>query len=146
LRDLDSATRAAIGELRGVIDTDAATAAWERCLDAPSWQGRPVWRHCDLLTPNLLVAEGRLTAVIDFGGVGIGDPAADVIAAWSVFGPRGRAAFRDALDVDDDTWVRARGYALHQALLIIPYYPETNPGFVVTAMRTVERVLADMNA
>ena len=69
--------------------------------------------------------------------------AADVIAAWSVFGPVGRAVFRDELAVGDGTWERARGYALHQAAMIIPYYRDTNPGFVVLARRTVEQVLSD---
>jgi aminoglycoside phosphotransferase (APT) family kinase protein len=146
LQDLDSVTRYAIDQVRNVIDTDAATAAWEQSLQAPAWDGTPVWRHCDLLTPNLLVEYGKLKAVIDFGAVGIGDPAADVIAGWSVFGPGAREAFRDSLVVDDATWARARGYALHQALLIIPYYPRTNPGFVATATRTVDQVLADMGA
>jgi hypothetical protein len=67
-----------------------------------------------------------------------------VIAAWSVFGRAGREVFRGALDVDDGTWNRARGFALHQAALIVPYYAETNPGFVVPARRTVEEVLADV--
>jgi aminoglycoside phosphotransferase (APT) family kinase protein len=105
-----------------------------------------VWIHADLLRPNLLVDGGRLCAVIDFGAAGIGDPAADVIAAWSVFGPAGRETFRGALDVDDGTWNRARGFALHQATMIIPYYPETNPGFVALAKRTVEEILADASA
>ena len=87
--------------------------------------------------------DGRLRAVLDFGSVGAGDPAVDVIPAWSVFGSEGRRAFRAALDVDDATWIRARGLALHQALLIIPYYPDTNPGFVAMAMRTVSEVLVD---
>jgi aminoglycoside phosphotransferase (APT) family kinase protein len=69
-----------------------------------------------------------------------------VIAVWSVFGPAGRAAFRGALDVDDGTWSRARGFALHQAAMIIPYYPETNPGFAALAKRTVDEVLADIGA
>jgi aminoglycoside phosphotransferase (APT) family kinase protein len=146
LRELDSATRAAIDASRNVIDRDAATAAWERALEAPAWEGAPVWIHTDLLRPNLLVDGGRLSAVIDFGGAGVGDPAADVIAAWSVFGPTGREAFRDVLDVDDGTWNRARGFALHQAAMIIPYYPETNPGFVALARRTVDEVLADIGA
>ena len=103
-----------------------------------------MWIHTDLLRPNLLVDAGRLSAVIDFGGVGAGDPAADVIAAWSVFGPAGRERFRGALGVDDGTWARARGYALHQAALIIPYYAETNPGFAALAERTVAEVLADL--
>src|SRR5262249_35381875 len=146
LRELDASTRIAIEQSRKVIDSDAATAAWERALQAPVWQGTPVWIHADLLRPNLLVAAGRLAAVIDFGSAGTGDPAADVIAAWSVFGHAGREAFRAALDVDDATWNRARGFALHQALLIIPYYPETNPGFVAMAKRTVGEALADIGA
>jgi hypothetical protein len=68
-----------------------------------------------------------------------------VIPAWAVFGRAGRATFRDALDVDDGTWERARGFALHQAVLIIPYYVETNPNFVALARRTVEEILADTN-
>jgi aminoglycoside phosphotransferase (APT) family kinase protein len=102
-----------------------------------------LWVHGDLLRPNRLVRDGRLRAVIDFGGAGAGDPATDVVAAWSVFGRAGRAVFRAALDVDDDNWNRARGLALHQAALIIPHYAETNPGFVAPARRTVEEILAD---
>jgi aminoglycoside phosphotransferase (APT) family kinase protein len=141
--ELDADTRAAIASARDVLDGDAATAAWERALQAPAWSGPPVWIHSDLLRPNLLVRGGRLRAVIDFGAAGAGDPAADVIAAWSVFGPSGRAVFRRALGVDNGTWERARGYALHQAALIVPYYAETNPGFVASARRTVDQVLAD---
>jgi aminoglycoside phosphotransferase (APT) family kinase protein len=143
LRELDAVTRAAIEAARGVVDGDAATAAWERALEAPAWKGTPVWIHADLLRPNVLVRDGQLRAVIDFGGTGAGDPAADVIAAWSVFGRTGRRAFRDALGVDDGTWNRARGFALHQAALIIPYYSRTNPVFVSLARGTVEEVLAD---
>jgi aminoglycoside phosphotransferase (APT) family kinase protein len=145
LRELDAVTRAAISSARGAIDSDAATAAWERALQAPAWSGTPVWIHTDLLRPNLLVRDGRLCAVLDFGGAGVGDPAADVIAAWSVFNQIGRGGFRHALQVDDGTWDRARGFALHQAALIIPYYAETNPGFVAPAARTVNEILTDLN-
>ena len=146
LRELDAVTREVIGSARGVIDSDAAAAAWERALRAPAWAGSPVWIHSDLLRPNVLVRDGRVCAVIDFGGVGVGDPAADVIAAWSVFGRAGRGVFRAALEVDDGTWERARGFALHQAALIVPYYGETNPGFAASARRTIEEVLADLDA
>jgi aminoglycoside phosphotransferase (APT) family kinase protein len=146
LRELDAVTREAIESARGVIDADAAVAAWERALRAPAWAGSPVWIHSDLLRPNVLVRDGRVCAVIDFGGVGVGDPAADVIAAWSVFGRAGRGVFRAALEVDDGTWERARGFALHQAALIVPYYVETNPGFVASATRTIVEVLADLDA
>ncbi len=121
------------------------TAAWEASLQAPAWDGSLVWTHGDLLPANLLVEDDRLSAVIDFGSVGAGDPAVDLIAAWSVFSDEGRDAFRGALDVDDAAWARGRGFAL-QALFIIPYYPETNPSFVAMAMRTVEEVLADYDA
>lgn len=143
LHELDGVTRWAIAAARDSVDADAALAAWERALEAPAWRGAPVWIHTDLLRPNLLVADGRLRAVLDFGGAGVGDPAADVIAAWSVFGPAGRETFRRALDVDGDTWRRARGYAFHQAALIVPYYAETNPEFAVLAKRTIAQVLAD---
>jgi aminoglycoside phosphotransferase (APT) family kinase protein len=145
LRELGEMTRTAIRSAGELIDRDAALTAWERALTGPPWDGTPVWIHTDLLRPNLLVAGGRLRAVIDFGGTGAGDPAADVIAAWSVFGAAGREAFRRVLGVDDDTWNRARGYALHQAAVIIPYYAETNPGFVALAKRTVDEVLADVS-
>jgi len=146
LGELDAETREAIRSSRRVIDLEAATAAWERALEAPAWRGTPVWIHTDLLRPNVLVRDGRLRAVIDFGGVGVGDPAADVIPAWSVFGGAGRGRFRDALDIDKGTWDRARGFALHQAAMIVPYYAETNPGFVSLARRTVEEVLADADS
>jgi aminoglycoside phosphotransferase (APT) family kinase protein len=146
LRELDALTRAAIESAQGVIDSDAASAAWERALQAPAWKGTPAaWIHTDLLRPNVLVHGGRLCAVIDFGGIGVGDPAADVIAAWSVFSHTGRGTFRGALDVEEGTWERARGFALHQAAMIIPYYGETNPGFVALARRTVKEVLADID-
>ena len=129
-------------ETRAVLDGEAL-AAWERALGAPVWDGTdPVWIHTDLLRPNVLVRDDRVAAVIDFGGVGIGDPAADVIAAWAVFGPAGREVFRAVLEIDDGTWERARGYALHQAAMIVPYYAQTNPAFVIHAQRTIAEVLA----
>ncbi|HEY2505145.1 MAG TPA: aminoglycoside phosphotransferase family protein [Streptosporangiaceae bacterium] len=143
LRKLDAETRATIQAAGDLIDADAALAVWDLALTAPAWTGTPVWIHADLLRPNLLVADGRLHAVIDFGAAGVGDPAADVIAAWSVFGPAGRAAYRDALSVDDGMWLRALGVALHQAAGIIPYYEHTNPRFAADAQRTISQILAD---
>ena len=146
LIELDKVTRAAINALRGVLDTDGVMTAWERALRAPAWDENAVWIHCDLLPPNLLVDSRRLRAVIDFGAAGVGDPAQDVTPAWSVFEEGTRGVFRDVLDVDDATWARARGYALHQALLIIPYYSETNPEFAAMATRTVNEVLEDVRS
>jgi aminoglycoside phosphotransferase (APT) family kinase protein len=145
LAQLDEQTRAAIAAGKGVIDADQALTAWERALHAPVWDGTPVWIHSDLLRPNVLVDGGALHAVIDFGGAGAGDPATDVIAAWAVFGPAGRAAYREALGVDDGTWERARGIALHQAVALIPYYAVSNPPFAALGKRTLEQVLADLS-
>ena len=141
---LDEVTRVAIVEAGDLLDTAAVLAAWDRALEAPVFAGDAVWIHTDLLRPNLLVQGGRLAAVIDFGAVGVGDPAADVIAAWTVFGPTGRERYREALEVDDATWERSRGYALTQAALIVPYYRETNPAFTASALRTIGEVLADL--
>ncbi len=135
----------AIESLGENVDADAVTSAWEAALEAPEWDGIPVWTHGDLLPPNLLVKADRLSAAIDFGNMGDGDPAVDVVAAWSVLDDEGRTLFRSILDVDDATWDRARGFALHQALLIIPYYRETHPDFVAMAIRTVEEILNDSN-
>lgn len=143
LGELDAATRQALAEARSMIDADAALDAWEEALTAPIWDGEPVIIHADLLRPNLLVDRRRLCAVIDFGSAGAGDPAADLIAAWSVFGRTGRAAYRAALGADEGEWARARGYALHQAALIIPYYAVTNPEFAALARRTIAEILAE---
>src|SRR5438132_7965951 len=78
----DVETRAAIAALDGKIDVDAVSAAWEEALRSPDWQRAPVWVHGDLDARNLLVANGRLSAVIDFGGLGVGDPACDVMVVW----------------------------------------------------------------
>jgi aminoglycoside phosphotransferase (APT) family kinase protein len=142
----DQPTREAIAALHGTLDADTLTAAWESALTAPAWQGPPVWVHGDLLPGNLLVKQGRLSAVIDFAGVGMGDPACDLMIAWNLFTAETRGVFRAALAVDDATWIRGRGWALSQALIFIPYYLDTNPVGVAIAQRTINEVLADGRA
>ena len=100
----DSSTREAIAALHGIIDTDAAPAACETVLEAPEWDRAPFWFHGDLLPGNLLIDRGRLRAVIDFSGLGVGDPACDLMSAWGLFSDDSRDAFRAALAVDDATW------------------------------------------
>lgn len=139
----DEPTREAIEALPGVIDVDGAIAAWEAALGAPVWHGPPVWVHSDLLPGNLLVEQGRLSAVIDFGGLGLGDPACDLMVAWTLFSGESRDVFRSALSVDDATWARGRGHALSWALIFIPYYLNTNPVGVSDARRTIDEVLAE---
>lgn len=140
----DAPTRAAIVSLRGAIDVGAVTAVWESALRLPEWEHPPVWIHGDLDSRNLLVEEGRLSAVVDFGCLGVGDPACDVMAAWKVLSTDTRDIFRTALSVDESTWARARGWALSQALVALSYYTlETNPVLVLEAQRWMAEVLAD---
>ncbi len=139
----DAETREAIAALHGMIDADAATAAWEAALQAPEWSRAPVWFHGDLLPGNLLIEGGRISAVIDFGGLGVGDPACDLMVAWSLFSGESRDVFREAVAADDATWARGRGCALSQALIFIPYYLDTNPVGVGVARRAIAEVLAD---
>jgi aminoglycoside phosphotransferase (APT) family kinase protein len=139
----DTGTRAAIASLQGEIDVDAVTAAWEASLRAPEWDRPPRWFHGDLILGNLLVERGRLSAVIDFGCLGVGDPACDVMVAWTVLSGKAREVFRSALSVDDATWARGRGWALSWALIALPYYLDTNPAIVRDGRRTVAEVVAD---
>ena len=139
----DNPTRSAIEELEGVVDTDAVTEVWEACLLASPWEGQNVWTHGDLIPTNLLVQGGQLSAVIDFGTVGIGDPACDLVAAWSVLSSETREGFRRSLGLDEAAWARGRGWALSQALMILPYYRNTNPGLVAVARRIINEILAD---
>lgn len=142
LRNRDAAVRAALKQLDGMIDTRAAQAAWEESLSAPAWDGPPVWIHGDLLPGNVLVQHGRISAIIDFGCLGTGDPAYDLIPAWSGFDPPARAAFKAAVMTDDATWRRGRGAALSVALIALPYYKDTNPMLAGTARRIIGQVLA----
>jgi aminoglycoside phosphotransferase (APT) family kinase protein len=106
----------------------AVTAEWERALAAPPWAAPPVWHHGDLDARNWLVQDGHISGVIDWGSMGVGDPACDVMVAWKLHSPAARDVFREALPTDDATWERARGWALSQAVAILAYYtPENNP-------------------
>lgn len=140
----DARTRAAIGFLSEWIDAEAVIAVWESSLRAPDWGLPPVWIHGDLDPRNLLVEHGRLSAVIDWGCLGVGDPACDVMVAWKVLSGGSREVFRAELGVDESTWARARGWALSQALIALSYYTmETNPVLVLEARRWLAEVLAD---
>jgi aminoglycoside phosphotransferase (APT) family kinase protein len=144
LSDQDDGVRASIASSDGLVDTRAVAAAWETALRAPDWDGPPTWSHADLLPGNLLAADRRLSAVIDFGCMGVGDPAIDVIVAWTYLNADTRDAFRTELGVDDAMWMRARGWVLTIGINALPYYYETNPAFAADARRMLDEVLADL--
>ncbi|WP_363318340.1 aminoglycoside phosphotransferase family protein [Bosea sp. (in: a-proteobacteria)] len=143
LLERDERVRQAIAALAGDIDVVAVTRAWDAALAAPPWRGPPVWLHGDLHPGNLLLRNGALVAVIDFGGLGVGDPACDLLPAWTLFSASERRSFREQLACDEAGWARGKGWALSIALIAWPYYRDTNPGIVDMARRTIERVLAD---
>ncbi len=136
----DAETRQAIAALDGMIDIALVTSAWEASI-AAQWCGSPVWIHGDVSAGNLLVEKGVLSAVIDFGCSGVGDPACDLSIAWTLFEDESREAFRAALAVDRATWARGRGWALWKALITA----SQTPGALLekTSQRIIEQVLCD---
>ncbi|WP_405792347.1 aminoglycoside phosphotransferase family protein [Streptomyces sp. NBC_01506] len=138
----DEDTRRCLAALKGRMDTDRATAVWEAAL-AAEWRGAPVWFHGDIAFGNLLVGDGQLTAVIDFGQSGVGDPACDLVIAWVMFSGDSRAAFRQAVGQDDGTWARARGWALWKALLLLAENIDTDQELAAANRQVIDEVLAD---
>lgn len=146
LARLDDSVRSAITASGDRIDGPAATAVWDQALAARPASGA-YWIHGDLAPGNLLADGGVLTAVIDWGAIGIGDPAVDLIAAWTQFAGDARARFRatatDGLADPDDAWARARGWMLVQAVIALPYYWDRWPEFARACQQRVVAVLAD---
>ena len=142
LATYDAETRRVIAALSGAIDGTTATAAWEAALSA-TWHGSPVWLHGDVSAANLLVTAGRLSAVIDFGCSGVGDPACDLTIAWTLFSGESRDAFRAELPLDSATWARARGWALWKALIALAAPVGPHAAEAVTARYVADEVLAE---
>jgi aminoglycoside phosphotransferase (APT) family kinase protein len=133
----------ALATLDDEVPAGAARRVWEDAV-ASTWRGDPVWFHGDVAHGNLLVRDGTLAAVIDFGTSGVGDPACDLVLAWTMLTGKSRDAFRSTLALDADTWARARGWALWKALLVLERARATGNTSEVDAQRMVVReVLVD---
>ena len=145
LAQRDEPTRTALRDLAALdlIDVRAATNAWDAALDAPAWDCPGRWIHGDLQSGNLLAIDGKLRAVIDFGCLGVGDPAVDLLPAWNLFSAGTRDVFRAAMNVDDATWARGRGWALSVSLIALPYYHLSNPTLAGISRYAIDQVLAD---
>jgi aminoglycoside phosphotransferase (APT) family kinase protein len=141
LRPLDADVRSALADSAHLTDTAGLTRVWEQCLTAAADDAPAVWIHADLMPGNLLLRDGQLAAVIDLGAVTIGDPAVDLMPAWNMLPAGPRETYRRALDMDDASWERGRGWALVQAIVALPYYVDTNPAMAATARHTLDALL-----
>jgi len=114
----DDETKNCLEQLKSLIDTQTALSIWQTGLNS-QWNQNPVWIHSDLAVGNILVKDHKLAAVIDFSGIAVGDPACDVVIAWTFFKGESREIFKQAMNLDDNTWARARGWALWKALITL---------------------------
>ncbi len=142
LRVYDGETRAALTALEGRIDTNAAWEVWQAAL-AAEWHGPVVWVHGDVSALNLLMKEGRLSAVIDFGSSCVGDPACDTVIAWTFLEGKSRETFFDNLRLDEGAWARGRGWALWKALITLAPNIDVNTDAAAQPRRVLEAVIAD---
>lgn len=141
---LDLETRQATSQLQDEVDVDRVTELWNKLSQIRYWDNDPVWIHGDLLPGNILIQNQRLSAVIDFSDVGLGDPATDLIPAWCLFSARSRAIFKQHLKtLDENTWQRGKGRALSMALIILPYYKNTNKVLADIARKMIAQILED---
>lgn len=127
------------------LDLDACLRLWEAAivLTGADEAVAARWFHGDLFAENLLLREGRLAAVLDFGGLSVGDPTVDLVVAWEVLDPSGREAFRSILGIDEVTWLRGRAWALAIAVMTFPYYWHTMPDRCASRLAMARTVLAD---
>ncbi len=152
LAGMDASTRVAIAESRSItdleLDLDACTEVWDRAMRLPGVDDvvEPRWHHADLLAENLLVRDGRLVGVLDFGGLAVGDPTVDLVAAWELLDPVARERFQQLVGVDDATWLRGRAWALALGLMTFPYYWSTMPHRCAQRLAMTRAVLADYSA
>jgi aminoglycoside phosphotransferase (APT) family kinase protein len=135
-------THEALDALRGHIDTELAAAIWQAAL-ASTWAGPPVWFHGDAQPGNLLVRDGRLRAVIDFGTAGTGDPACDTTIAWTFLTGDARRAFREGLPFDEATWARGRGWAIWKAMIVLVGALDNDPEDAAFTTGVIDAIGAD---
>ncbi|AFB26570.1 acetyltransferase [Rickettsia philipii str. 364D] len=112
----DLETKIAIKNLNDLVDADKVLSVWEKALKS-QWNKKPVWIHGDFASGNIIIKNGKLNAVSDFRGMGIGDSACDLVIIWTFLQNEVREIFKEQLALDDDTWARARGWALWKALI-----------------------------
>jgi aminoglycoside phosphotransferase (APT) family kinase protein len=135
-------TLRAIDALGDEVPGEAVKRVWDDAMTS-SWDREPVWFHGDVATGNLLVRDGRLAAVLDFGSSGVGDPACDTVIAWTFLSGSSRARFRAELGADRGTWSRGRGWALWKALITLVGQLERDAPDAERTRRQIDGIVAD---
>lgn len=136
----DAQARTQIQELETVIDSASSLRLWEQALTS-KWEKRPVWIHGDFASGNILIQDNKLSAVIDFGGMGVGDPACDLVIAWTFLKGKSRDIFIREMDLDSDTWARARAWALWKATFELCQIEDKNSAGAKTQKRIIDEVI-----
>jgi aminoglycoside phosphotransferase (APT) family kinase protein len=129
--------------LADLDDIAAIVEAWDLGLETPPWTGRATWIHGDLKGANLLLRENSIKGILDWSTAGVGDPAVDPAPAWTLFAGDARAAFREALEVDETAWARGRAWALIEGVFGLSYYRGENNALAIEGRRVIDAVLAD---
>ncbi|MFG3711043.1 aminoglycoside phosphotransferase family protein [Micromonospora sp. NPDC047730] len=145
LRTYDGEAQRALTALDGHVDTDLAREIWKSALNA-RWDGVDSWFHGDIASGNLLLNDGRLAAVIDFGTCGVGDPACDLAIAWTLLTADGRQAFRERLSVGEATWARGRGWALWKTLVTCANTLGDADESAASALRVLAEIFSEYTA
>lgn len=136
----DAETKLALAQLKDFIDVSRAAAVWQKALSS-QWNNNPVWIHGDLSAGNILIQHNQLVAVIDFGCMAVGDPACDLVIAWTLLKNESRNLFKSQLNVDSDTWARARGWALWKALITLSSLKDKSNSDAMVQRRIVDEIL-----
>jgi aminoglycoside phosphotransferase (APT) family kinase protein len=139
----DAQTREAIKQVAHIYDKNLINKIWDVALNAPVWSSSPVWIHGDLHWGNILTRERQIVGIIDFGCLGVGDPANDIMSAWILFSPEIRKEFKKSIGIDDATWTRGCGWALSWAAVALPYYLPKRHLLADIATYTINNILYD---
>ncbi len=145
LRTYDAETKRAIALLKDKINAEAATELWNAALGT-AWDRSPVWVHGDMSAGNLLMRDGRLCAVIDFGMLAVGDPACDLSIAWTLLSGDSRKTFQAILALDPGTWARGRAWTLWKALIVAAKFSGTTQVDAAQSWRVIDEVLDEASA
>jgi len=146
LRNMDVETRQAINQLSDLYDIKLLAKIWDETLSVPDWTGKDIWIHADLHAGNVLAFDGKITGIVDFGMMGVGDPSADCMPAWTLLSQGTRNIFKDIVNPDTATWLRGRGWAFCMGVVAYPYYKDTNPAFAALARKMIDEVIQSYGA